>query len=183
MDRVGVVFAVASVCLIGVLACGPERDAPGSDAGSSGTDAPEPSRDVPPGLAEAGAPPERFAAGRQGFRQYCAPCHLVQVPADRQPVPGSLPAPPAFAVADHYRKALDDPGERIEAIVAFVRRPRPETALMPGAVRRFGAMAPMPLPDEELRAIATWLALAELDAPPWYQQHYREEHGPGPASP
>lgn len=123
---------------------------------------------------------ERFEHGYELYQQYCTACHMIEVSADAHPDPGSMLAPPAFAVAHHYRRAYDEPQARIDAIVEYVRTPSESRAQMPGAVRRFGPMAPMPLPEEKLRDLAIFLSTGSFKQPPWYGGHYRQEHGVQP---
>jgi mono/diheme cytochrome c family protein len=168
----------------GVIATGAPQAEDGGEQGptaassEAASGAPD-SVEIPPGLAEAGIAPEVFARGEAQYRQYCRACHRMELPAGARPDPGSMPAPPAFAVADHYARAFEDPRARMDAIMSFVKRPSEDKALMPGAVRRFGLMPPMPLPDGTLRALAAYLTFADLDKPAWYDEHFREEHGAG----
>lgn len=183
MKRAPLIVVLYFALLSGAAAAEPPAvaDQPGGGAAPPSQATAGPSKG-PAELEAAGVSPERLAEGSRRFRHFCAPCHLVDVPAGPQPRRGSLPAPPAFALADHYAKAIADPRQRIDAIVAFVRSPldEREAVLMPGAVRRFGPMAPMPLPEALLRDIAAYLALADFEPPAWYEEHYRQEHGPGP---
>jgi hypothetical protein len=46
---------------------------------------------------------------------------------------------------------------------------------MPGAVRRFGLMPALPLPNDELEAIATIIFYSDLEAPEWFEAYQKEE--------
>ncbi|MFO8026121.1 MAG: hypothetical protein R6U56_00475 [Opitutales bacterium] len=135
------------------------------------------SADVEAGLQAEGLSPGDFKKGQRQYELYCLNCHAAPKRAGGS-APGERLAPPAFAVADHYRRAIPDTRERIEAIAKFTAKPNEEDALMPGAIRRFGLMSPMPLSEEQLERIAIFLATAEFAKPGWYDAHYEEEHGP-----
>lgn len=124
-------------------------------------------------IKAAGLDPSDFRKGQRHYEMYCTNCHGVQAGATK---PAVVLAPPAFAVADHYRKAHPSTAERVEAIHSFVKKPDPEKVLMPGAVKRFGVMMAMPLPDDQLKQIGIFLATGEFEEPVWYQAHYAEEH-------
>lgn len=115
--------------------------------------------------------PELLAQGEKLFGQYCQVCH------QRERGPNML-APPPFAFMDHYRRVYgDDEAAMAAAMISYIRDPSEETTLMPGAWRRFGPMAPMPLPADQLQAIVAWLQQEDWQPPSWYEEHYREEHG------
>ena len=112
-------------------------------------------RPVAPGTARAAAPPAeaglraQVEAGRQLFQASCSGCH------SEAPPPRS--APPMQHVAMRYRAAVADREEAVTRIAAYVRAPAAERSLLPGAVRRWGVMPPMPLPEEQLRAVAAYV--------------------------
>lgn len=163
-------LTVVSTCLL-LTACEVrEIDREAEDRASEATQT-----DAPEQVSAAGVSASDFHTGERYYNQFCTTCHKVEVPA--QPQPGSMLAPPAFAVAHHYRQVHTDPQQRIAAIQAYVKAPEEHPTLMPGAVRRFGKMPPMPLPDQYLGPISAYLALAEFEEPAWYRGHYIEEHG------
>lgn len=168
------VCTMATLALLGTfVGCGPSRE----PSGDSSTAA-EPSGEVAEALAAAGLSRSALVKGEAGYGRYCTICHRIEVP-DEHPKPGSMLAPPAFAVADHYRQAIPDPVKRIAAIAAYVSAPGEHPTLMPGAVERFGRMPAMPLDSSELRPIAAFLALHDFSEPAWYREHFEAEHGPG----
>jgi hypothetical protein len=118
-----------------------------------------------------------FRHGQRLFELYCMNCH-AKPKRGGGPDPSKRLAPPAFAVADHYRRAIPDANERIAAIAKFTAKPNSEEALMPGAVEKFGLMRPMPLSEKQLHQISVFLGTAEFEKPTWYDQHYEQEHGP-----
>ncbi|MBK1879892.1 c-type cytochrome [Pelagicoccus mobilis] len=94
---------------------------------------------------------ELVSLGKSKFELMCMACHKYEHG------PNML-APPAFAVQMHYenRYGEDEKAFR-KAIVDWAKSPDPKKALMPGAIRKFKVMPPLPLPDADLDAIAAYL--------------------------
>lgn len=94
-----------------------------------------------------------LAQGKQLVTTVCAACHTEQPPAKL--------APPLAHVSHRYR--MQHKGDRdaaLDRIVAWIKAPAKERSLMPPmAIERFGLMAPLPLPDEQLRAAAAYVWL------------------------
>ncbi|MGB0743373.1 MAG: c-type cytochrome [Opitutales bacterium] len=181
-----IISASMLVCLL--AACGPDKSE--STSGSPPkTAAPAPSTkptlavrsdyytaEVEAELKASGLKASDFRKGQKLYELYCMNCH-AKPKRGGGPDPSKRLAPPAFAVADHYRRAIPDASERVEAIARFTAKPSKEDALMPGAVEKFGLMAPMPLAEEQLHQTSVFLGTAEFEKPGWYDQHYKEEHG------
>ena len=108
--------------------------------------------------------------GKELYETYCISCHQYE----KQ---DNMVAPPVFALKDHYVRAYSDKGELKQAMISFIVKPREKNAHMPGAIRKFGLMPPMPLPEEDLSAIVDYIVDTEFKKPEWYDQHYKEEHG------
>lgn len=92
-----------------------------------------------------------LAQGKQLVTTLCAACHSEQPPAKL--------APPLAHVSRRYRmQHQGDRDKALERIVAWIKAPAKERSLMPAAaIERFGLMAPLPLPDDQLRAAAAYL--------------------------
>jgi mono/diheme cytochrome c family protein len=92
-----------------------------------------------------------LAQGKQLVTTVCAACHTEQPPAKL--------APPLAHVSHRYRMQLEgDRDAALERIVSWIKAPAKEKSLMPPmAIERFGLMAPLPLPDEQLRAAAAYV--------------------------
>lgn len=92
-----------------------------------------------------------IAQGRQLVTTVCAACHTEQPPPKL--------APPLAHVSRRYRMQHNGDREKAMArIVAWIKAPAKEKSLMPAmAIERFGLMAPLPLPDEQLRAAAAYV--------------------------
>jgi mono/diheme cytochrome c family protein len=90
-----------------------------------------------------------FDQGRTVFEQYCMACHSYGPPPTQ--------APPMLGIANHYHQAFTDREQGMAHMVDFIKRPSPDKSkMMPMAVQAWGLMPPMPLPDEQLRAVAYW---------------------------
>ena len=94
--------------------------------------------------------------GKQKFEQVCIACHKYE----RGP---AMLAPPAFAIQMHYRDQFGtDEAAFRKAIVDWTKAPDKSKTLMPGALLKFDLMPPLPLPDADLDAIATYLYRADF---------------------
>lgn len=91
-----------------------------------------------------------LAHGEEVFNQICTACHTLQPPPNL--------APPMMGIAGHYHDAFTDRDEAVAWMVAYIQSPdSAKSKLSPEAFRRFGAMAPLPLPEADLRAVMTWV--------------------------
>ena len=110
--------------------------------------------------------------GSELFVRHCASCHKMKGPPQN--------APPVFGVVNHVKQRFPGRWAFVERIVSWVKEPRLEDALMPGAIRRFGLMPKLDIPENEVRLIAEYLYDGKPDLPEWYIRHYEEEHGHKP---
>jgi len=78
--------------------------------------------------------------------------------------------PPMWGVQRRYKRNTLDNEDFVESMVNFVKAPSLESAIHDVAVAQLGLMPPMPLPDEILKKIATYI-LEEQFPPPC--QHWR----------
>lgn len=111
--------------------------------------------------------------GKTKFELMCIACHKYE----RGP---NMIAPPAFAVQMHYqdRYGNDETAFR-KAIVDWAKAPDENKTLMPGAIRKFKVMPPLPLPDADLDAIAAYLYHAEFtgECDPEEMKANKQAHG------
>lgn len=113
-----------------------------------------------------------LAEGRAVYDRTCAACHTLAPPPKT--------APPIVGLAAHLRERFATREQAVAHIVAYVPAPSPSMSVLPPmAVQRFGLMPPLPLPEAELRAVASWL---------WQQydpafQHRGMGMGAGPGGP
>lgn len=91
-------------------------------------------------------------AGPTLFETNCAACHGLEAPAD-----GVRLAPPVSMVKSHYMSSYPDKKEFITNVSSWVVAPDAEKSIMPGAVRRFEVMPPLPLKSSELETIAGYV--------------------------
>lgn len=96
--------------------------------------------------------------GQQKFEAICMACHKYQPESP-------MLAPPIFAVKNRYNRTYDDDKAWIDAVVSYVQKPSIEASIMPGAQKKFGLMPALPLPEEDLRAIAEFLRTTDFKHP------------------
>ncbi|MTB50334.1 DUF3365 domain-containing protein [Lewinella sp. W8] len=126
----------------------------------------------PAGEAQLPSDPAILAAmdrGQELLRINCESCHH---PSDSL---GGRLAPPMVAVKDHYLSDTSTLEGFTWAFTRSVQKPNPYYAKMPGAIRRFGLMPALPLPDDQLADIATYVFYAQMDSPEWLREHQRQE--------
>lgn len=111
-----------------------------------------------------------ISKGKQLVITNCYSCHSTDAPLE-----GGRLAPPMEAVKNHYLAAETTIEEFTANLVRFVQKPSPAYSKMPGARKRFGLMPALPLPDEELQAIAAFIYYTELEAPEWLEEHQKGE--------
>lgn len=101
-------------------------------------------------LAPAAAAQDSTPPGELTFRVVCAACHTLNPPYEK--------APPMTHVARHYRQAFATEAEGVEAIVQWVMKPEAARSKMPAhAIERFGLMPAFPLPEAQLREVASYV--------------------------
>lgn len=96
-----------------------------------------------------------LARGKAIVGTVCAACHTEQPPPKL--------APPLSHVARRYRMMTSDSAAALQRMTAWIAAPSKDRSLMPGmAIDRFGLMAPLPIPEDQRRAAATYvLSLAD----------------------
>lgn len=107
--------------------------------------------------------------GKAKFNTLCTACH-------KNSFTDPMLAPPMAMVKDHYSQFFkEDKAGFVSAVAEWVKNPTQEKTMMPGAIRNFKIMPPLPLPDEDLEAIATYLFEEEIPAPSNFREHVRQE--------
>jgi hypothetical protein len=85
------------------------------------------------------------------MKQFCFTCHIEKPdPSKRE----SMIAPPMRNVQQHYKSTYPDKDEFVKAVVSWVNKPDENKVLMPGAVRHFNLMPPLPIGNDKLEKIA-----------------------------
>ena len=109
------------------------------------------------------------------FQSLCLSCHNA---AEDHSLQEKGFAPPMWGVRDHYLDHYPEKQDFIDAMVQWVRNPNPQVSHMKGAIKRFGLMAPLALPEDQLEAIAGLIYDGDLvEEPSWWEEHVREQHG------
>ena len=88
-------------------------------------------------------------------------------------------APPMAAVKMRYSRWYPDEKEFTAAITSWVLDPRPEKALMKGAVDRFNVMPKQQFKPDDVKKIALYIYQNKLEEPEWFAAHERSMHGMG----
>lgn len=104
----------------------------------------------------------------------CFACHNPKAPSHEE-----ILAPPFAAVKFRYQMMYKTKEEFAQAVYDYVINPTEEKALMFGAVRRFGVMPALPLPEDQIKAIANYIYDNDVEAPDWFAEHFEEQHGKG----
>ncbi|MBF0287348.1 MAG: hypothetical protein HQM14_05965 [SAR324 cluster bacterium] len=91
------------------------------------------------------------------FYPSCQVCH----DPDQIPPLG----PPMYGIQRQYKKAYLTKEKVIEHIVAYVNHPQEEKALMKNAVSALGVMPPLPLPEEVLNNIGSYIYEETFEPP------------------
>lgn len=123
--------------------------------------------------APALAADELVAQGEEVFGRVCFDCHNAVAPTP------DMVAPPIFAAKNHYM-GLAAREDFVAAVAAYLINPTEETAMMPGALAKFGLMPPPDITEAEAVAVAEYLFATDFSQPDWYAAHYQEEHGAAP---
>ena len=103
------------------------------------------------------------------YKMYCVACH------GNAATPENRLAPPAFMVHNRYKAAYDKDAF-VKRVVAWIDAPSTEKSIMPGAVRNFNLMPPLPLSLEDREKIADYFYETEFEEPAWFAEHERGEH-------
>jgi len=115
---------------------------------------------------------EQTNEGEALYFQYCDSCHGKTGGMDMS----KRIAPPLFAVKRHYIGSYPDEMTFVNAIADWVETRDIETALMPGAIRRFNIMPPIIVEREKVEKIAKYIYSGKTYTPAQFEEHYRKQH-------
>ncbi|MES9870083.1 MAG: hypothetical protein ABW149_10360 [Sedimenticola sp.] len=87
-------------------------------------------------------------------------CHACHNQAMDPPL-----GPPMWGVQRLYKRNTLDNEDFVTSMVEFVKKPTTESAVHTKAVSQLGLMPPMPLPDEMLKKIATYIFEEQFPPP------------------
>ena len=89
-------------------------------------------------------------------------------------------APPMYMVQRRYKRQHENQQEFVDAIVKFVSTPTEDAALMKKPVEKLGLMPPLPLADDMLSGIATYIYEESFEPPCEHWAHAMSSgHGKG----
>jgi len=104
-----------------------------------------------------GAPMSELAVTGGTKFAVCQSCHDASLNPPK--------APPMFGVQRRYKQQYASQQEFVDAVVEFVSQPTDAGALMKGPVRKLGLMPALPLGDEMLSEIATYIFEESFEPP------------------
>ncbi|MER3328772.1 MAG: DUF3365 domain-containing protein [Candidatus Kapaibacterium sp.] len=93
----------------------------------------------------------------------CFTCHSPEREMDHKGRTG----PPIFKIRQHYMRDGITRDEFVAEVSSFLKEPTEAKAKMKGAIRNFGLMPRMPLPDEDIRMIAEYMYDNDMTAEQW----------------
>jgi hypothetical protein len=96
------------------------------------------------------------AQGKLDFA-VCQSCHDASLNPPK--------APPMFGVQRRYKRQHDTQQGFVDAVVTFVSQPSEDAALMKRPIKKLGLMPAMPLGDEMLSGIASYIYEASFEPP------------------
>ncbi len=93
----------------------------------------------------------------------CFTCHSPEREIDNKARTG----PPIYKIRPHYMRDGITREEFVADISSFLKEPTEAKAKLKGAIRNFGLMPRMPLPDEDIRIIAEYMFENDMTAEQW----------------
>lgn len=93
----------------------------------------------------------------------CFTCHSPEREIDHKARTG----PPIYKIRPHYIREGITREEFVAEISDFLKEPTEEKAKLKGAIRNFGLMPRMPLPEDDIRMIAEYLYDNDFTAEQW----------------
>ncbi|HCD51747.1 MAG TPA: hypothetical protein DEQ34_04820 [Balneolaceae bacterium] len=126
-------------------------------------------KEVKPETAEISAPVYDLVKAEQLVKTSCYACHAPNTPEE------SRLAPIFEAIKRRYNMDYPTREQFVNAMADFVANPTTDKAIMYSAVDRFGLMTPLPFPEEDLKAIATYIYQNEMEKPEWFEEHFNND--------
>lgn len=87
----------------------------------------------------------------------CQSCHDASLDPPK--------APPMYGVQRRYNRQYENQQEFVDAIVKFVSKPTEDGALMKHPIKKLGLMPALPLGDDNLSKIATYIYEENFEPP------------------
>lgn len=104
--------------------------------------------------------------GLKLMSQYCLSCHNPDMGGGHD----SRLGPPIFKVREHYYREGISKEEFTSGMLNFVKNPSEDKTKMKGAVRNFGLMPPLTIPQEELELIINYIYDNDLSSDVWKKE-------------
>lgn len=86
-------------------------------------------------------------------------------------------APPLAAVKYVYKTRYPEKQEFVDQVTDFVMNPNNQKALLQGPVMQFGVMPEMPLNEQQVRSIVTYIYDNKIEEPEWFPSYFENKHG------
>jgi hypothetical protein len=108
--------------------------------------------------------------------RYCFACHHPGMGGG----PSGRTGPPMFRVREHYFREGMGREEFVEPIIAYVQHPSQDKSKMPGAIRNFGLMPPLPIDQKDLASIVNYIYDHNLASEEWINEwkEFKKQENP-----
>lgn len=111
-----------------------------------------------------------YKDGLAVFSRNCMSCHEIPGQSVQNQV-----APTMVALKEAYLSKFSGKEEFIKNMSSFLSAPDKEKALLKDDVNQYGLMPNLGFPDDQYRAVASYLFRSDLKAPNWYKNIYQKE--------
>jgi cytochrome c len=111
--------------------------------------------------------------GEALYQTHCSACHGNTGGMDMS----KRVAPPIIAVRMHYIGVHPDKTEFIAAVAGWLEKQDESNTLMPGAIRKFKIMPPVPIARADAEKIAAFIYEGNIEKPEGFDKHFEEMHG------
>lgn len=101
-------------------------------------------------------------------------CYVCHNPRVKQ---SNIIAPPLVGVKYHYKKAYPDKETFVNKVVTFIMDPTEDKALLDMPVARFGVMPDMPMDEDQVRQIVSYIYDNPIEVPTWFPAHFEAMYG------
>lgn len=104
--------------------------------------------------------------GLKLISQHCLSCHNPDMGGGH----ASRLGPPIFKVREHYYREGISKEEFTASMLSFVKSPSQDKTKMYGAVKNFGLMPPLVIPQEDLELIVNYIYENDLSSEAWKKE-------------
>ncbi|MEP1093602.1 MAG: c-type cytochrome [Cyclobacteriaceae bacterium] len=110
--------------------------------------------------------------GYELMKSTCYACHNPNTKSHDEII-----APPHAGIKMRYLRRYRNREDFIKGMSQFLSNPSEESALMRGAVGKFGLMPKLELTDSDIQLIVEFIYDNKLEEPDWFAKHSKEMHG------